>query len=177
MTGKALRRVDWRNHKEVDLCLAAVVRCFGNYSQACDMLAENGINMNGTSLKKWVQGRHRERFLEIRAQLAPELERDVAQDMLSVAGRATRVNHTAIEKAYERLVAGKDEDPSRSAVNLARVAQLNTDKMLSLQGRPIEHRESRDVTEMLRALVGMGVLKVGEEPQVIDATAEEDAAA
>ena len=76
----------------------------------------------------------------------------------------------AVEAARGRLESGKDEDPGRTAANLARVAQSATDKRLSLQGRPTQITETRDLGAILRSLAAKGIIQVPDEPAQIEAS-------
>ena len=103
-----------------------------------------------------------------------QLEGQLVHEYRDVARQAVEVQRLALDHAKSRLEAGKDQDPGRTAANVARVTQLMTDKMLSLSGRPTSIREDRNVEEVLRSLAAKGIIEIPgedvvEEPKEIEA--------
>jgi predicted component of type VI protein secretion system len=118
---------------------------------------------------------HWERYEQIREQYAQKVEATVTNDLRDAAREALETQRIAVQKARERLEADKDDDPARSAANLARVTQSNADKLLSLTGRPTQITESRNVNEMLRGLIAAfpQVFSLeGQEPEQIEGSEE-----
>jgi hypothetical protein len=163
--------------EEVMTCLLALVMCSGNVTTALEFLKqEKGLSPNKDTLHQWRRGKWAQQYDRLREKHVAELEATLAGDMREVAATALGVQMIALDQAKQRLLAGKEEDPARAAANLSRVMQVSTDRMLLLSGRPTQISESRDVAEILRGLVAIGVL---EPPDVADATVveeEEDAA-
>src|SRR5438270_8571026 len=122
---------------EIDDALTALIAYAGNANAACRYLQAEGMRAptSGT-LTAWARTRYWERYEELREKVAQGRENTLANNYLDAAHSATEVAMMAVEAARGRLESGKDEDPARTAANLARVAQSATDKRLSLQGRP-----------------------------------------
>lgn len=112
----------------------------------------------------------RERFEKRREELAPALEGIFANDLLDNARRAALVTRLAIDQTQRMLENNEIREPSRVARDLAQVGAQSVEKRLSLQGRPTQIVEHRDVSEIVRALEGLGVVKL----DAIESTAEED---
>jgi hypothetical protein len=126
------------------------------------------------SLLKWARTTHWERYEELREKVAGARENTLANDYLDAAAYATEGARLATKKAIERLNAGKDEDPARTAANLTTVAQKATDKRMTLQNRPTQIIENRNAEEVVRSLVAMGILKapeIADEPAQIETEA------
>lgn len=165
------------SQQEIDRALTALVAWSGNCAAAVrhlESIAEPGQRVpHQMTLLEWSRTTHWERYEQIREQWASKVEQTVANDMRDAAREAIEVQRLAVEKARERLERDRDDDPARSAANLARVAQSNTDKLLSLTGRPTQITETRNVNEILRSLVAKGVLQLPEEPKQIEGTVED----
>lgn len=162
--------------EEIDKCLTALVAYAGVANAAVkylESIADGGRVPTPGTLAQWARTLHWERYEQLREQWAGKVEQTVANDMRDAAREAVEVQRLAVEKARERLEAGRDDDPARSAASLARVAQSNTDKLLSLTGRPTQITENRNVNEILRSLVAKGVLALPDEPVQIEAVTEE----
>lgn len=159
-----------RTEEEITAGLLAMIAWAGNASAASSALeAEKGIKISSSTLSGWVRGAHALRYQEMREKYADQLEAQLIGDYRDLVKHALEAEGLAIEKARDRLHAGRDEDPGRTAANLARVAQANTDKMLSLSGRPTSIREDRNVEEILRSLAAKGVIQLPEPPVEIEA--------
>lgn len=148
------------SQEEIDRALSALVAWNGNASAAVRYLNAQAVGRVPTkqTLCEWARTTHWERYEQLREQWAARVEQTVANDMRDAAREAVEVQRLAVNAARQRLEAGDDQDPARSAANLARVAQSNTDKLLSLTGRPTQITETRNVNEILRSLVAKGVL-------------------
>src|SRR5581483_2942115 len=164
--------------EEVDRGLTALIAWAGNAKAALRHLeatsTEDQRIPSYHTLCEWARTKHWERYEQLRETWAGKVEQTVANDMRDAAREAVEVQRLAVEKARERLEAGRDDDPARSAASLARVAQSNTDKLLSLTGRPTQITENRNVNEILRSLVAKGVLALPEEPAQIEASVEDE---
>lgn len=144
---------------EIIAGLMAVIAWAGNATAAARYLkAEKGIDLNAATLNSW-KTVHAARYAEMREQYASQKETELAHEFRDVAMLAVVGERLAIEKATARLKAGKDEDPGRTAANLARVAQSSTDKLMTVTSRPTQITENRGLQEILRSLGAMGVFK------------------
>jgi hypothetical protein len=160
------------NQEEIDQALTAMIAYAGKAHTAVKYLMANGKPdlrvPTGVTLLDWSRTTHWERYEQLREQWSAKVEQTISNDMRDAAREAIEVQRVAVEKARERLEANRDDDPARSAANLARVASANTDKLLSLTGRPTQITESRNVNEILRSLVAKGVLALPDAPTQIE---------
>lgn len=154
------------NELEITTCLVALAAWAGNAKAASSYLEnQKDIRIPASTLNQW-KLRFSERYDKIRSTHQNELEGRMVHEMREVSGLALDATRLAVEKAVARLEANKDEDPGRTAANLARVSQSSTDKMLSLSGRPTQITETRNAADILRSLAAKGVLKFDEPPQL-----------
>ena len=153
---------------QIDDALTAMIAFAGNVTLAIRYLKQEGKRApSPTTLNIWAKTTHWQRYEELRETYSQKVEQTIANDMRDATRAAVEVQRLAIEKTKERLEAGKDDDPARSAANLSHVSRSATDKMLALLGRPSQITETRDATEILRSLVTR-------HPQLFQLTAEED---
>lgn len=160
---------------EIDNALAMLIAYAGNVKAAITELKEQGVKYpSPATLTQWARVTHWERYEALREKFDEKREGKLTHDMFDVSHRATEGAALAVEKAIEKLEAGKDDDPGKTAANLASVGQRMTDKGLALSGRPSRITESRDAAEILRRLVAMGVLQAPEEPKELEGALAED---
>jgi hypothetical protein len=100
-----------------------------------------------------------ERYERVRRQLTPRLEQDLADGLLDNARLAATATSLAIEQTMKLLEAGRCQDPSKVARDLADVQAKSIDKKLALEGRPSQVIETRNTNEIIRRLEGMNVIK------------------
>ncbi len=158
---------------ETETALMAVVAWGGNAAAAQRYLAaEKDIEISVTTLCDWKR-RYAIRYDEIREKYSGQLEEQLGHEFREGAMEALGVQRMAVGRARERLESGEEADPARAAANLARVAQSNVDKLMTMTSRPSKITESRNPEEIIRALVGLGVIKVGAEAAEIPEATEE----
>ena len=173
-----VRKTGSYTEEEVTAGLLALISWTGNAAAAARALkAEGRLDVSSSTLTRWAREVHAARYDELREKYQEQIERGLIQELRELAGLALQGERMAVEKAMARLELNKDEDPGRTAANLARVAQSNTDKMLSLSGRPTSIREDRNLEEIMRSLAAKGVIQlpeavVVEEQQQIPRTSE-----
>lgn len=150
--------------------LVALVAWAGNYTATSHALkAEGRLSVSGAVLSEWARYTHAPEYAELRDKYADQMEAQLIAEYRDVARQAVEVERAALDKALILVQNGTDRDPARTASHAARVAQTMTDKMLSLSGRPTSIREDRNVEQILRSLVGRGVLALPEaEVEVVD---------
>lgn len=166
--------VDPYTQEEIDDALTALIAYAGNANGAIRYLESVGKRAPiSQTLLAWSRTKHWERYEELREKVAARNESTLANNYLDAARFATETAMLAVQKARDRLEKNQDDDPARTAANLARVAQASTDKRLALQGRPTQITENRNVTEMVRSLVARGVLALPEETETTEAEAVE----
>ena len=166
-----------QNDFDVESALTAMIVC-PTLDDAVEVLAAQGMTVSAAKLEVFRSGNieHgtiRERYEKRREELAPMLEGILANDMLDTARRSEIVINFAIEKTEELLRDGRVADPSKVARDLSQVRTQAIDKRLAMQGRPTQIVETRDVSQILRALESLGVVRL-ESENAIDGTAEED---
>ena len=148
-------------HREplgIEHALSAIA-CFPRLEDAVQHLEANGYKTTVLQLEN-MKHAQADRVQEIRQEHAPRLEALLADDMLDNARLAGFAERIALEATIDRLQTGKANDPSRVARDISQVKTQSIDKRLALQGRPSQVIETRDVAELVRALVGLGVAEV-----------------
>lgn len=158
--------------EEIETCLHALVAWAGNGAQASRYLkAEKDLDISPTTLNNWKR-LHGPRYDEIREKFSDQLEQHLAGDMREAAVLAVSATKLAVEKAHEKLEADEEDDPSGAAARLAKVAQSNVDKVLSLTGRARNPVDSRGVLEIIRSLASIspGLVNIPDAPALEEAT-------
>ena len=156
------------NDLDIERAIAAMIVC-PTLEDAVEALKQQGTQTTVALLEVW---RDREpgiseRYEKRREELA--LEGAFANDLLDNTKRSTTVIRLAIEETDKRLKTGNVADPSRVARDLSQVMAQAVDKRLAIQGRPTQIVEHRDVGEIIRQLVALGVVC----DDAIDGTAED----
>jgi hypothetical protein len=159
-----------KNDLDVE-CVATALVLAPTLEDAVEILAEQGATVTVDTLRVW---RDRdpfvsERYEKRRTELAPQLEPIFANDLLDNARRATLVIRLAIERTKELLEAGEVRDPSRVARDLSQVVAQSIEKRHAIQGRPTQIVEHRDVSEIVRQLVALGVASVAPDAGSLEA--------
>jgi hypothetical protein len=142
-----------------------------SWPDAVALLADQGHTIGETTLRQWCKDTHAVEFEKLREDWAPKIEAQLANDLLDTARLASAVEHLALQKAHEQLENGNAREPSKIARDASQVKSQSVDKRLALQGRPTQVTERRDVGEIVKALVGMKVLKIEVATPPPDATA------
>lgn len=164
--------------EEIEIVLHALVAWAGNAAQTSRYLkAEKDLDISPTTLNNWKR-LHGPRYDELREQFAEQMEQHLTHEMREAASAAVAGARVAVQRATEKLEAGKEDDPSRAAANLTRVAQGNVDKLLSLTGRARNPVDSRGVLEILRSLASIhpGLVTGHEVPQLEEPVVDADEA-
>lgn len=155
---------------EAELCLRALA-VYPTLEQATEYVSM--IKKKEIEPKFLTQQRNRfpEKFEKLRDELAPQIEKALANDLLDLSAYGALVSRSSLEAFDKELRAGRVSagDLPKAARDAMQIATQATDKRLALQGRPSQVVETRDVGEILRALQGMGVA------HVVDSTVVEDA--
>lgn len=162
---------------EIDEILTILIALAGNATGVVRELKAQGREKVPCqeTIKHWTTVLHWERYEELRELHAAKVEGKLTHDMFDTTRRATEGTALAIERAVEKLEKGQDQDPGKTAANLASVAQRMTDKGLALSGRPSRITESRDAAEIVRALVARhpGVFGMPDEPAQIEGSSDD----
>ncbi len=151
----------------VEQALSAVA-VFPTLVEARKYLREQGYQTDIDKLRHWRDAKYHDRYLEIRKELAPQLEGVMAEDLLTNARYALEVQRIAITRTKKGLQDGTISDPARAGRDLSQIITQATDKRLALQGRPTRIVAQRGLKELVNALEGMGVAQ-----EIIPGTAKE----
>jgi hypothetical protein len=144
--------------QEITDVLMAVIANAGNCAAAERSLREQGKRApKPGTISQWVKYAHAGQYMELRDKYAEQIEGQLVHEYRDVIARATEGAKLAIDSAVTALESGFDKEPSRTAANLATVADKYTRDMLTLQGRPTRITENRDVNEIVRALEARGI--------------------
>lgn len=167
MTALTKRKVNFKEPLSMQQVLVAVAT-YPDLKAAKAYMEEQGYMTTTSELEQWRRNKGDE-LEKIREEIAPRLEASLANDMLDVARMAVEAQRIAIERTQERLEKNQVMDPSTVARNLSQLMAQNVEKRLSLQGRPTQITETRNLDEMIRKLESMGVAKTYE----VEAVAED----
>ena len=157
--------------EEIDDALTALIAYAGNGAGAKKYLESVGKRApTGQTLKEWARVKYWGRYEELREKFAEKNAKTLENNFLDAARYATETAMLAVDKARERLENNKDDDPGRTAANLARVAQTATDKRHTLQGVPQLQAENQNLNALLRGMVARfpQVISLAEEPKGIE---------
>jgi DNA-binding transcriptional ArsR family regulator len=148
----------YKDDLSIDHALAAIA-AYPTLSEAVEHLKGMGYTTTERQLENWKRSKA-ERYEEVRSELAPTLEKHLANDMLETAHLAAEVERVAIAHTLKLLEEGKIYDPSRVARDLSQVLSQSVEKRMTLQERPTQIVEHRDYNEIMRTLQGMGVAEI-----------------
>jgi hypothetical protein len=146
----------WCNPVDRELAVSALA-AYPTLEQAKEYMESQGyVNLSVAAMNTVLVNR-REDVADRRKELAPQREGRLADNLLSIAERASETTNLAVEHCMKLLEAGKVQDPSKMARDLQQVTTQAVDKRLALQGRPTTIVEKRNVDELVRALESLGV--------------------
>lgn len=156
--------------EQVEVGLTALVYCGGSYTRAGEV---TGIPKD--TLRHWRLTSHVEKYFQLAAEHAPEVERRIAQKKRDVLDRIEDGISLGVDKTIQELETGNAKDPSASTRNLAVVAGIHTRDLLTLTGRPSIITESRSADELLNRLQGLlgdvdGTAEHIEDAQLVEET-------
>lgn len=141
---------------ELDLCLTVLAICGGSGRRAQkELLEHHGIETSNEALYKW---KRYPRYERIRAELAPKLQEQVAQQCEDAANRAHEVETNLLERLATADI--DDKDLAKSLKFVTDSKGTNIDKAALLRGRPTQITEHRDATSLIRKLQAQGVVTV-----------------
>lgn len=151
--------------------LAALVASAGSPRRARQRLRSDGIEVTEAQLSK-LRDDHNGMYLALASEHARAQEEAIAQQFRELVVGANRVTAAYIDHLSEQMEQGvMPRDIERTVTALAKVAQVSTDKLLSVTGRPVSGQNT-DPMQSARELVRMGLLVPVERP--VDTTAEEE---
>ena len=167
-----------RTYEEVETVLKVLALSGGQAArETSNLLAEHGIDISVENLRAWRDSSFRARFIEIRQELIPQINEEIAARAMDRALQADRAEELYIDAATEKLDEVSPDKLAASALALAKAKAENITKAQLLRDRPTEIRKSADTSELLEVLRRNGVLAHDprtHEDLVVDAVVEED---
>lgn len=151
--------------EQIDTALLTLAACAGNSVTACAALEERGIKLNPRTLRLWRERQYTDRYIKLANDHGREIEEVAVQGMRETVLLAAGVQQKAIRKTEEQLDQDKVREPSAIAKNMSIVMGVNTDKLLTLTGRPNAIHQTRSAEELYEAMLRLG--------QTVEGTAEE----
>jgi len=159
--------LDVRTMEKIDEVITALALSNGHIERARRRLRENGLPTNTRTVER-IRDANVGAYQDRRRELAPQIEDQLAADLLDNATEATEAAKLLVAETRRQLDAGTIDDPARAARELSQVATQAIDKRLAIMGRPTAIVENRNYAEILRALAAKGIV------EVIDASAIEE---
>ena len=147
--------LDARKPETVETALCAVAAT-STLDEAVELAREQGLHTTRENLRVFALKRP-EDLARIRERMAPQLEKRLTGGMLDNAIRLQEAERVATERTLELLNENRIADPSRVLRDLAQAKSQTIDKRMSLEGRPQVVTETRNVDELINALVGLRV--------------------
>ena len=153
--------------EDVDRCLWEIVMHGGNVAQAHLSLKawadaqEPPLELPcQRTMRNWKNGVHRNRYHEIAAARARDMDEVMAQQHVELAVRQADVESEALRKIAERMAGVDAVEASLILRNLSGAKKNNVDAALNLRGRSAGHAGARSVTQLVTALARLGVVTV-----------------
>jgi hypothetical protein len=152
--------------EEVERGLRAVAVAGGNTHLASRRLRDlHGLAVPPSTLRRWIEATHSERYEVIRVEEAERVQRLAASEFEDLGRRSMVIVH----KGLDRLENEMDELPLRDVAgavrNIGVVAGLSQSQVQVTRERPLPApAPDRDLDEILRSLKALGVLVSDDEP-------------
>jgi hypothetical protein len=162
----------------IETALTVLALCGGNARHAAKRLMEQGVDVPVSTLGRWKEQVYAARYAVIRDERAAEIQRRVAVAQEDVALKAAQVTGKMLERLEKEVPDIPIRDLAGATRNVATTGGIGSDKLMVLRERPLPAPTGgRDVTEIIRALEGMGVIKGIDPTPVVDATVIEEGSA
>jgi len=125
---------------------------------ALALAGDNAVRASATigipdrTLRDWRQ-KYRDRYDEIRLELAPQIEQQIVQEARAFAITAGQAERELLQATLEATRNGTIKDPASALRNITTSKALQIDKVLQLEGRPTKttlHLTSEDVLNSLQ---------------------------
>lgn len=146
--------------EDVERALTQYALCGGNKKLASERLEQMGHPTPPQTIRDWALEYHADRYQEIRAELAPKINRriqaeaeDLAFDLADLERKLSRKLRTQIEDM-------EPKDVANALRNATTSKSLNVDKIAGpLAGRPNVIVEHRSADDLLAKLERFGVVE------------------
>lgn len=143
-------------------------------SEAAHVLSESfELTIPPRTISEWVANSHRDRYEQIRAEIAPKIHMAVASEMEDIAVSIVQVQRDAVERVKAELPKMDGKDAALALKSLSAAGAAATDKALLLRGRPTQITGHDNPSDVYAALKRLGYTITVEGPETVESTAEE----
>lgn len=153
-------------HSPATVDRALTLLLFGSLpAQVARILSEEfGTSVSPQSIIAWRDRSHVKRYAELHEKYKEQIESDAIRRIRERLRLVDQAEMLAVSKVITELEQGnlKGKDASAAALNMSQVKAKNVEKLMQLTGRPteiIEDRSGSVTSEVLRELMGKGVIK------------------
>jgi hypothetical protein len=147
-----------KTEREIERGLLALAECNGNSRRAAALLKQDGIVLDHSTLAKWANNGHAQRYEEIRAEVLPKVRRKAADEHRQLAEKANEVNALILDRLKAKVEDLPPKELSGAARNMSVSSAVHTEKSELLDGLPTEIRsDGKDAASVLRKLSGRGL--------------------
>src|SRR5688572_32349262 len=122
-------------HAETTVHKALTLLLFSSsIREVVNILKEEGIQVSDITIKKWRDEQYPELYRELHDKYKDEIEGDAVRRMRERMSQADRAERMAIDAVISDLESNRlrGKDAATAALNMARVKQSNTEKLLAL---------------------------------------------
>lgn len=156
--------------EDIERALLEVAMNGGYFKTASDSIKKKSEELglerapSREAIRKWVTDTYRDRYEEIRAEIAPKIRAQIAEENVGLARRYAQAEHTALDKVLEAV--DQDKLDAKDLVNLSR--NLATSKGIAVDkyDRVSEGGPSSGATRDLRAIMaGLAALGLATRPE------------
>lgn len=156
--------------EQIETALTVLALESGNMRRAREKLAELDVFEkvpSATTIARWPET-YRERYAEIRAEVAPKVKARMADAHTDLAERLAALEHSTIDELEHEVKELSGKDKAALLRNVAIAGAVHIDKAALLNGDPTSIIGKRELPEIFRALAAKGV-----SVNVIEGEAEE----
>jgi hypothetical protein len=149
--------------EDVSRALYALIAFGGNPAPAARALESAfDLKIPTSTLRSWREGKHANRYAQLQAEHANDIEEALVRDTRDIARAASAMTREAIERTAELMADPRlrATEAAQIAASMAKVQQSNIDKLLALTGRPQAITEHRSAQDIIRALQAKGVIEI-----------------
>lgn len=147
----------------------AICASAGETSQALN--AEFGLSIPERTISEWVSKTHRDRYEQIRADIAPKLHAAIASEMEDLAVKIAQVERDAVERVEAQIKSMDGKDAAIALKSLSAARASATDKALVLRGKPNHITSAGEPSDIYARLKALGYEIRVEE--AVDGSAED----
>jgi hypothetical protein len=157
--------------EQIEAALTVLALESGNMRRTREKLAQLELFdkvPGANTIGRWPET-YRDRYAEIRREVAPRLKARMADTHDDLVTRLTALEHAAIDELEQELKELSGKDKAALLRNAAVSVGIHQDKAQLLKNEPTSIQGRRELPEILRALASRGVVVEG----VIDGDGEE----